>query len=258
MAARPLALAALLAAATLAPAGPARAERLIATLSGEVVSIASNFTGSQIAFFGAIERDAQSVPRPSTYEIVVVAEGPPVSAVTRQKRRTLGLWINRDSESYRLVPAFHAVLASSPFTEVADEATRARLGLGLDMLPLRREAGPTPPFRSAFEKAFLRLMQAEGRYFEAVDGVDFLTPTLFQGKLAFPANVPIGTYDIRFMLFQDGVKLAEESRRIEVAKVGFEQMMTRFSREHGYLYGLATVVMASLTGWLAGVIFRRD
>ncbi|ODN69118.1 TIGR02186 family protein [Methylobrevis pamukkalensis] len=250
-------------AAALALAGgvtflPARAEQLVTTLSSELVSISSNFTGSEIVFFGSIERDAQSVSRPADYEIVIEVKGPPANVVTREKQRTLGLWINRASESYDLVPAFYAVLASAPPEAIAGDGVRAPLGIGFDMVPLRREAGPTRPFRSAFEKAFLRLMQAQGRYAEIDDAVTFLTPTLFKASLVLPANVPIGSYDATIHLFRDGVKLADAGQRIEVAKVGFEQLATQFARQHGYLYGLATVLMATFTGWLAGIIFRRD
>ena len=30
------------------------------------------------------------------------------------------------------------------------------------------------------------------------------------------------------------------------------------AREHGFLYGLATALLAVLTGWFASVVFRRD
>lgn len=237
---------------------PAHAERLITALSTDLVSISSNFTGSQIVFFGAIERDAQTVARPSDYQIIIEVKGPPTNVVTRQKERTFGVWINRDSERYRLVPAFYAVLASAPLDRITPEAALARMGIGMDMVPLRRAAEPVRPFRSVYEKAFLRLMQDQGRYMQDTGAVKFLTPSLFQATLPMPANVPVGTYEAKVMLFQDNTKLAEETYPIEVAKIGFEQFMAKYSRDHGFLYGIATVLMAGATGWLAGIIFRRD
>ena len=44
----------------------------------------------------------------------------------------------------------------------------------------------------------------------------------------------------------------------EIVKVGFEQFVVDAAREHGLLYGLATAMMALLTGWIASVAFRRD
>ena len=67
MSARPLrhlAAALLCAACIAAAAGPARAERLIASLTNHRVLVTSNFTGEQLVLFGAVERDASTPPRP--------------------------------------------------------------------------------------------------------------------------------------------------------------------------------------------------
>ena len=41
-------------------------------------------------------------------------------------------------------------------------------------------------------------------------------------------------------------------------KVGFEQFVANAARDYGLLYGLATSMMAILTGWFTSVVFRRD
>jgi hypothetical protein len=45
-------------------------------------------------------------------------------------------------------------------------------------------------------------------------------------------------------------------KQIQVYKSGFEQVVTAAERDHGTLYGLA--MMAIATGWFASVVFRRD
>jgi hypothetical protein len=52
--------------------------------------------------------------------------------------------------------------------------------------------------------------------------------------------------------------LATQTSAIEIIKVGFEQFVANAAREHGFVYGLATSMMAILTGWLASIVFRRD
>jgi len=44
----------------------------------------------------------------------------------------------------------------------------------------------------------------------------------------------------------------------EVYKSGFEQVISTTAREHGALYGIATAMMAIVTGWFASLIFRRN
>lgn len=251
----PALLALLLALVALPRAAPA--EQLVTAISTDLVSISSNFNGSQIVFFGSIERDAQSVSRPAQYEIAVAVFGPPTNVVARRKVRTFGLWINRESEAFEQVPSFYALLTTSPLDDIVREPIRQRRGLGFRAIVDESEADDRirPP---RFEAAFLRLMQAQGRYSEVPGAVEFLSPTLFRANLVLPPNVPLGTFDVRVFLFRDGVQLSQASEKLTIAKVGFEQAMTTFSREHGLLYGLATVLMATLTGWLASVIFRRD
>jgi hypothetical protein len=43
-----------------------------------------------------------------------------------------------------------------------------------------------------------------------------------------------------------------------VYKSGLEQAVSAAAHDHGFLYGLATALMALATGWFASVVFRRD
>jgi uncharacterized protein (TIGR02186 family) len=88
--------------------------------------------------------------------------------------------------------------------------------------------------------------------------VTFLTPTVFRAAIPLPSNVPTGSYPIDVKLFAGGEMIARTSSALEVIKVGFEQYVADAARDHGLLYGLATSLMALLTGWLASVVFRRD
>jgi len=88
--------------------------------------------------------------------------------------------------------------------------------------------------------------------------VTFLTPTLFRATIPIPAEVPIGSYDINLKLFADGQNIAQASTAFEIVKVGFELFVFSSAQSNGVLYGLATVMLALLTGWLASVVFRRD
>ena len=52
--------------------------------------------------------------------------------------------------------------------------------------------------------------------------------------------------------------IARTPSALEVYKAGFEQVVSNAARYHGFLYGLATAMMAIVTGWFASVVFRRD
>ncbi len=59
-------------------------------------------------------------------------------------------------------------------------------------------------------------------------------------------------------LLSGGVQLAREQTSFEVTKVGFEQAVTSSARQHPWLYGTLTALIALIFGWVATIIFRRD
>jgi uncharacterized protein (TIGR02186 family) len=248
-------------AALLALPAPASAERLIASLSNHRVMVTSSFTGDELVLFGAIEQDAASRPRRGGYDIVATVTGPRQNLVTFRKERVLGIWVNVDSRVFENAPSYLAVLANRPLEAITNAEILRRLQLGLDRVALVQRAAvtiaedaPDDPFR----RALLRLEAKRGLYREEPNGVTFLTPALYRASIPLPAEVPVGNYDVDVKLFADGAMIARTNSALEVYKAGFEQAVSAIARDHGFLYGLVTVVLALLTGWFASVVFRRD
>lgn len=240
---------------------PARAETLVAAASTSVVKIASNFSGTDITVFGTIERDRATISRAEEYRLAVLVLGPQETVITRRKERRFGIWVNREQRSYLDVPSFYAALTTGPIAGLATAETLKRYQVGLDNLILPEGvagSGDGPPGDADFRAGFLRLKLRSGLYQELPGTVAFLTPNLFRATVPIPANVPVGRYHVRIVLFQEGVPLAEHTSDLVVSKTGFEQVMYDLASSAPLLYGLGTVLVALLTGWLAGVIFRRD
>lgn len=241
-------------------AGSARAESLIVSVSNHRITVTPNYAGEELVLFGSIERDGRSRER-ADYDIVVTVSGPRADMVTRRKERWLGIWVNADARQFIQVPTYLAVFSNHPVDEIAPPDVRRRQQLGLNDVLLPQRIGPdvanvvaSDPFRSAF----VRLRTEHGLYREQPRAVTFLTPTLFRTGIPLPAEVAIGTYDIDIKLFAGGALVARTETAFEIVKVGFEQFVANAARHHGLLYGLATAMMALMTGWLASVIFRRD
>lgn len=241
--------------------GAARAESLIVSVSNHRITVTPNYSGEELVLFGSIERDSKSRPPGTSYDIVVTVSGPRADMVTRRKERKLGIWINVDSREFIQVPSYLGIFSNKPIEDIAPTDVRRRQQLGLNNTLLPQRMGPdvanvvaSDPFRSAF----VRLRTEHGLYREQTSAVTFLTPTLFRTGIPIPAEVTIGAYDVEIELFANGAFIAKTETAFEIVKVGFEQFVANSARHHGLLYGLATALMALMTGWLASVIFRRD
>lgn len=243
--------------AGLCVSGEARAETLIVTLSTGEVQINSNFTGTAVTVFGAIERDASTVARPG-YDLAVVLRGPDQDVVTRRKEQFLGVWVNRAAATLADVPAFYAVQSTRPLEEIADPAALDRLGLGLTHVAIVPEEEIDAATAADFAAAFRRLKEESGLFAEAPDAVTMLGTSVFQSTFVLPAHIPIGAYEATVYLFSGGALLGAATAPLTVSKTGFEQFMYVAAQRQPLIYGLAAVLLALLIGWLAGIIFRRD
>ncbi|MEZ0169417.1 TIGR02186 family protein [Microvirga sp. TS319] len=238
---------------------PAAAETLITSLSSHRVLINSNYTGTQIAVFGAIERDAQTVARATGFDVVVTVRGPRQFLTVRERERLGPIWINQDQQKFPSVPAYIGVLSSRPVAEITSDQLRERQKIGLQAIVNANDFtysadGTDKPFR----EALLRLKMQEGLYLEDERGVTFLTPDIFRASIPLPAIAPPGNYEVEVTLFADTVILARTHTDFELVKTGFEEQVGVVARDWSLLYGLATAAIAIFFGWLASVIFRRD
>ena len=240
---------------------PARAERLIVSVSNHRVTVTPNYSGEELVLFGSVEKDATTPATRTAYDLVVTVSGPPADMVTRRKERKFGIWINTDYREFLKVPSYLAVFSNRPFDAIAAPDVQRRQQLGLNNVLLTQRVGPdyadVVP-NDAFRSAFVRLRTERGLYREATSAVTFLTPTLFRTEIPLPAEVPIGTYDVEIKLFSDGALVTQTDTSFEIVKVGFEQFVATSARQHGFAYGLATAFMALMTGWMASIVFRKD
>jgi uncharacterized protein (TIGR02186 family) len=241
-------------------AGTAQAEELTIAISTPEVRIDSNFTGTTITIFGVIQRDAATISRTAGYDVVTLAAGPRDSVVARRKDRILGVWANRASETIVGVPSFYSLNTSRELDATAPLGVLKRLELGFHNISFAYagRSAANDPESDEFRDAFLRLKSENGLYSEHIGGVVFIAGNVFRSTIWIPANVPVGRYTVSVHLFSGNAFLGEASQQFDIIKTGFERYMFSLSRSQSLLYGLGCVAIALFTGWLAGVVFRRD
>ena len=257
----PLAITVLALALLVGSARPAAAERLVVSLSNHRVEITSNFTGADLVLFGTVEPDTGKTTRAAGYDLVVTVTGPRQTYRTRRKGRVMGIWVNADSREFVNVPSYLAVLSNRPVKEIAKPDVLRRLQIGLDNFILTQRIGPDfadTVTNDPFRVAFVRLKSDQNLYRQSPVAVTFLTPAVFRAAIPLPADARIGTYDVDVKLFADGAMITQTKTALEVIKTGFEQYVAEGAADYGLLYGILTVLIALVIGWLASVIFRKD
>ena len=59
------------------------------------------------------------------------------------------------------------------------------------------------------------------------------------------------------ILYPGGKVIAAATRDVEIEKAGTERYIALAARQHGFLYGLASVLLSLGLGWAAAMAFRR-
>jgi uncharacterized protein (TIGR02186 family) len=246
---------ALLLLALLFSAAPTRAEDLVSGISQDIIQITSNYTGTDIVVFGAIE-DAQS-PQTSQSKrnIVVVVRGPDETMTVRRRDRVVGIWVNRDAARFEGLPAYYYLASTAPLESIASSEALERYGIGLETLRPSLVGSHHDP--EPFRQAAIRYHRRVGLYTESPGSIDFLSETLFRTRVPVPAGVTRGQYNVEVYLFRDGQVVSAQSTPLFVDATGLERRLFNLAHDAPFFYGLACVLMALLLGWISSVLFRR-
>jgi uncharacterized protein (TIGR02186 family) len=227
---------------------PARAQQLVADLTDHLVAITTGFHGADVTLFGAIEGGG---------DVVVVVRGPERETVVRRKSRNAGIWLNTRSVSFGNAPGFYQIFSTKPVEEVVPASLRQLNEIGVDQLKLtpvgRFSHEEVPNFRAAL----IDRQQAAGLYGHGAGRIEMLGDKLFRATLAFPPNVPTGTYTIQVYLLRKGDIIAAQTTPLIISETGFEADVNQFATDQAVLYGIVAVLAAAMAGWGASLLFRN-
>ena len=232
-------------------AAPARAEDLVSGVSQDIIQITSNYTGTNIVVFGAIEGPQAAQGR----DIVVVVRGPDEPMTVRRRDRVAGVWVNRDAARFEGLPAYYYLASTAPLSRIASQEALARYGIGLEALRPSQVGSHHDP--EPFRQAAIRYHKRVGLYTESPGSIDFLSETLFRTRVPVPAGVTRGQYNVEVYLFRDGQVVSVQSTPLFVDASGLERRLFNLAHDAPLSYGLACVLMAMLLGWISSVLFRR-
>lgn len=251
------------------PAHPAVGVPVVsAALTQTNVRVNSDFRGDQIVLYGAV---FDPLSRPS--DVVVIVRGPDQPVRIARKTRIAGLWINSRPVVFQGAPGFYIAASTRPLDDIARFGVLRRLEAGVDHLAINAPAEQRTETRYGvrdvvvsrlgadyldWRRAVVRLKEAQQLYAVDEHGVRFVDKGLFRAEIALPAEAPIGQYNVRILLFQNGQPVSEKDRVLTVEKVGVERGLYLWAHQRPWSYGFAAMAFALAAGWAASSAFRRD
>ena len=239
----------------LLPLSARAAEDLVSGVSTDVIEVRSDFTGTDVVVFGAIEDMGEAVSA-GDRDVVVVLRGPEVPVTVRRKDRVLGLWVNTEQVPFVDMPGYYYLASSRPIDDIAPAATLARFQLGTAHLAVAAPPGATPAKAAAFRAAVVRNFKREQLYGDTT-AIDFLSASLFRARVPLPAVVPAGNYRAEVYLVHRGIVVAAQSSPLFIDKTGVERQVYNFAYQASLAYGVFSVMLALGLGWLGYALFRQ-
>lgn len=224
------------------------APALVADLSRDQIDITTSFTGTRLLLFGATD---------GTGDVIVVVRGPVRREIVRQKERTVGIWVNRQSVTFDGVPGYYFQASTKALGDIAPDTTLKKLEIGTGRLPLQVGGDVSKPDEKKYRAALVRLKEDQKLYTSSYASVRFIGGRLFRTELLFPANVPTGAYRAEIYLFRDGKQVSVTHKKLTVRKAGIEAAIFNFAHQNSASYGIVAVVVALFAGWLGGAVFRK-
>lgn len=223
-------------------------EPLLIALSTQRIEIDSNFAGTSILLFGATDVAG---------DVVVSVRGPEEPVVVRRKRRSVGIWVNRESIAFRNVPGYYFVASSGPLEEIAPVELLDRKQLGSERVLLEAIWFDTSGDADEFRAALHRDRERDSLYRSEPGVVEFIDERLFRTTIDLPAHVPTGDYVVEAMLLVDSQVLSTRSAALSIEKAGFSADISTFARADEALYGVIAIALALVAGWLGSFAFRK-
>ncbi|MBN43356.1 MAG: hypothetical protein CL573_07710 [Alphaproteobacteria bacterium] len=230
------------------PASASRDDVLVIDLSQDLIGISTSFSGADVLLFGATQVEG---------DIIVVVRAPSSQVIVRRKNRVAGIWVNTEELVFNKAPGFYYVAASAPLKDLLPGPILESLQIGTRQIAFKPHLSMPGNKEEDFRKALVRNKQRSGLYTSGIEEVDFRGDRLFRTRVALPANVPTGDYQVTVYLVS-GRAISDISESIlRVRKVGFEAKVTEFAFEQAPLYGLIAIIIALIAGWFASVVFRK-
>ena len=225
---------------------------LVSDIENKVVEITSNFNGSELFIFGSRVMNGNRVDGTKSGVIIEVI-GTLKTRKIRKKELKFGIWINGSENILEGVPDFYYINSSDKINELLQTHEKTDNSIGIRN-QLKQSNGNV---NSEFVEALIRIKKEKNLYQFKEGELEFKDNTLFSTKVILPNNIREGFYVIKTYLI-DGASITKVDKQLLVVKkIGVGSFLFQMAHKTPLIYGLFSILVALLAGWLASETFRR-
>lgn len=229
---------------------PARAAEPVLTISPAVVQIGAFFNGQTVTVSGTI---------PAGTQAVLEVMGSSAEEHLMRKGRRAGMWMNVGEIKVQDAPSLYLVMSTAKELLTAAPPT-ATWGYRALEKRLVFSGKIEPAERQEFLKQFLELKESEQIYASRPGAIQLKAAggdaSAVAASFPLPSNTRPGAYKVCLSVIQDGRVVSHNCADLTVALVGFPAWLAGLAYQHGVAYGVLAVVIAIVTGFAMGFIFK--
>ena len=183
--------------------------------------------------------------------MIITVSGPSEPVTVRRKAKRAGIWVNTDAVVVDAAPSFYAISTTGPMATTLSDIEDLRHKISIPRAIRSVGAPQTISDSKSFTEALIRIRTDEGLYQLLEGSATILDQTLFRANVALPANLVEGIYETRIFLTRDRKVVGKYTTFINVRKVGLERWIFNLAHERPLIYGLLSLFIAILAGWMA-------
>ncbi len=230
--------------------GVARGAAADLQVSPDVVEIGAFFHGHKVIVTARI---------PAGSEAVMEVKGKADTEHMLRKGRRGGLWMNVGEIDFQGAPSVYLAASTDPklLTAAPPEAAwgyqalRQRIKISGEVQPAEQEEFLGQFFKLKESEDIYRLLPGGLKASKAAGDLKTVT-----GRFAVPTNIKPGAYEVCLSVIDNGTLAAKNCTDLKVEMVGFPAMLDNMAHQHGATYGILAVVIAIVTGFAMGFLFK--
>ena len=222
-------------------------ERLTVDLDSHLIEVNTGFTGSDLLLFGTILAEG---------EIIITITGPNQSIEVARKQDFGLIWTKSQSVIYDNVASFYAYGVTSPRVLGHIQPLLKQYHIGIENIFVPTIPALDSKTQREFSNALRRIKIKSGSYQPTPAIIERRGNNLFRLKIRFPADVPVGTYQLETLLVADQKIISAQTTPLFVSKVGFNSFIYAAAYQSPLLFGIAAISLAVLIGLLANFVMK--